>query len=248
MNQTEHIMQTQPTDSTFASTVTVAGKSNYGEPIYKSLINNQWLQNITQEYVVSSFTYSTSNNAGNLLYNTVLNPVFLTNNMMPWFIWFVSNYQGFKCDFDLVLEPIMHSAHRGILAVAVTLDMPSSVNSDSGFLPIENFDISGASDQEYVYALPNVYAFNGKMYFEDARDLGTPISSTSRVPIMATRLGYLQIRAVTPLASSSMLPNTITVLIKLRPKIQNLTVFAPIIPSAERLATVGRLAPEWLND
>lgn len=247
MNTTEHVMQAQPIDSTFSSTIQVAGKANYGAPLYKSITENSWLMNIAQDFAFATFVYTTSSDGSNYLFNSPIYPyIGSQNDILPWFPWFLSNYIGFKCDFDLVLEPVMHSAHRGVISVCCTINAPSTINSSEGFLPLENFDISGATCTELIYSLPNVYAYSGKMLYDVNRDLSSLPAGDTRLPYMFDKIGNVGIRAVTPLSSSNMLPSNINIILKLRPKIETLELFSPVLGASGKLSG-DRMGPTWNN-
>lgn len=227
--------------SNFPTTIGVVGKTHYGDPLYKTIDSNSWLMNIAQEYVVFTFEYSTTS-TGSLYSNPLLpKPTDVATNP-PWFWWFMGFYMGFECEFDVLFEPIKHSAHRGAFSVSITVNDPTAEHIASGFLPLKIFDISGETS-DLVYPVPNVYAYNAKMYPNDNRSI-TEIITGSR-PYMSMSLGTIDINAVTPLAASAMLPDTITILVKLLPKIQTLRLVNPILPY-DRAGSI--LSDFWSND
>lgn len=234
-------------DTTFPTTVPVVGKANYGEPIYKTP-QFSWLSNIGQEFAIDFFDYWTTSTSESPIYSSDIFPydmaVASTAAALPWFVWYLCQFQSWTCAFDLVLKPIKHSAHRGALSVACTLNEPTTDNLTTQFLPINIYDISGDTESEYVYPIPCVYAFSAKIPIEGARNLTNNV--TEIIPKYAYNLTRLTILPVTPLASSSMLPNVITIKIILRPRMETLTVNHPVLPSYHRLRS-GRITSVWNN-
>lgn len=247
--QSNHVFDAPSIDTNFPTTVSVAGKSNYGAPLYKTLSYNNWLQNISIPYAIASFDYSTTSIRSTPLFNDSINAFTgtTTSIIMPWFIWFITNYQAFECAFDLVLRPVKHSAHRGVIGVSTTLFGSSSTNISQGFLPIKHFDISGEDTAEYVYPIPNIYAFGAKAFYEKGRILYEPVPTSSTQPIYATQMAHLRIEAVTPLVASSMLPSTITFIVLLRPNLSTLKLHNPVLAASQRLASVNRPLT-WTHD
>lgn len=234
----EHVMSIPEADSTFSSSVTAVGKANYGAPLYKPLLNNAWISNIGQEYVWGYFEYTTTSiGAVPGFTGAPINPMLGNWDALtpPWFVWFLSHYQSWACEFTLVFQAIAHSSHRGVLAISTTLHQPTPAAMDRQFLPVKNWDISG-ENLETEYPIPNIYAVSGRSYFDISRDLRNPIGTPS-MPVLATTLGRLNIEYVTSLMASSMLPSTITVLIKLRPNISTLRLHHPVLASSQKFSS-----------
>lgn len=242
-----HALSMSDVDTTFPTTVPVAGKANYGDPIYKTP-QHAWLANIGQEFAIDSFDYSTTSVSITPIYSSAIFPYNMAATVsqlsIPWFVWYVCQFQSWTCAFDLVLQPVKHSAHRGALSVACTLNRPDGENLSSQFLPVQIYDISGDTDSEYVYPIPCVYAFSAKIPIESARNLTS--NETERIPKYAFNLTHLTVMPVVPLSSSDMLPPTITFKVILRPKIETLTVNHPVLPSYHRLVG-GRITSVWNN-
>nr|WBM81656.1 MAG: putative capsid protein 2 [Myotis brandtii picorna-like virus 1] len=248
MQSQNHILDAPPTDSNFAETINVSGKSNYGAPLYKPLLMNNWMSNIAQQYAIDSFDYSTTSIYDSVLFRKGISHysgLTLTANL-PWFVWFTEMYQSFECHFDLVLIPVKHSAHRGVISVSCTLFGATPENISENFLPVEHFDISGEDTVEYVYPIPNVYAFSAKTFYEKGRNMTTK-DTAATVPQFSTLLTTVDIRAVTPLASSSMLPPTITFIVCLRPDLSTLKLHNPVLGSNRRFVNADRF-PTWHHD
>lgn len=246
----EHSMESQVSDSTLSAQVPVQGKTTYGTPILKTLELNSWISNIGQEYAIGSFNYTTASTAASILFAT---RVFITLEsgvgFQPWFLWYVSQYQAFECEFDLVFEPIQHSGHRGAFSVMWTLDAPRTDNVLNLFLPISNFDISGNQNQEFVYSIPSVYATPQKSNFNVGRIL-TPNKNGlggALLPQLVSALGYVLVKSLVPLTSSSMLPSIVPIIIKLRPKIETLRVYHALLPSENKLSSTVQIGT-WPND
>lgn len=248
MQSQNHVLDAPPTDSNFAETVNVSGKSNYGAPLYKPLLMNDWMSNIAQQYAISAFDYTTTSTYDSTLYHAQIAHTtgIVDLNIQPWFLWFVSMYQSFECMFDLVLIPVKHSAHRGVISVFCTLFGSSVDNVAQAFTPVEHFDISGEDTNEYVYPIPNVYAFSGKTFYERARNLTTNLTAAT-TPQYSTFLTTVDIKAVTPLASSSMLPSSVTFLVCLRPRLSTLKLHNPVLGSMGRYYVNGRFS-NWNHD
>nr|WPV63620.1 MAG: hypothetical protein [Wufeng shrew polycipivirus 3] len=249
--QPEHVMSVQEAQSTFPAAVSVVGKSNYGEPIYKSLTHNSWLSNIGQEFVIANFNYSTNSSQTEPLFQDYIYPVNTNANnaTISWFNFFVSNYQSFTCRFDILLEVVKHSAHRGIISMAFTVLKPTAQNLSEQFLPIALYDISGEEEMDYVYSIPSIYAVGSKMFIDSARDItNEKLAVTQRVPQLMNQLGYLTISAIVPLESSAMLPSEITCILKLRPDISTLRTYHPVLGSSNRFTAGQRMPGLWQND
>lgn len=248
MQAQNHVLDAPVGDSNFAGTVNVSGKSNYGAPLLKPLAYNGWMNNIAQEYAIITFNYSDTNAVGDILFSDSVHPFYgtTTGNIMPWFLWFLTNYQSFECQFDLVFKPVKHSSHRGVFSVASTLFGSSSTNLEQGFLPLKHFDISGENSDEYVYPIPQVYAFSAKTFYEYGRNLSS-VSAAATTPFYATYLANVNVRVSTPLVSSSMLPSQISVIMCLRPNISTLKVSNPVLASSVRTIATQRLT-NWSHD
>lgn len=232
-----------PVDTTFPSTVPVAGKASYGLPVQNNIINS-WFQNIMQDFCIDTFEYSTSSSMTTPLFSRLISPFpDNANYNLPWWTWYVCQFQEWRCKFDLVLVPIKHSSHRGAISVSCTLNPPSDEKLSTQFLPVMTFDISGDVQSEYVYPIPCVYAFSSKTQFENARNL-TGIDN-HLIPKFTLDLTHLTIMAFTPLSSSAMLPSVITFKILLRPS--NLEVSHPVNPSFHRMSTFGKIHAVWNN-
>lgn len=241
--QSLHALSMPDIDTTFPSTVPVAGEASYGVSTVTHP-ENTWMANIGQDICLDYFDYTTSSESGTILFDKNIS-LYLVNNtpILPWHIWFVSQYQSWSCEYDLILKPVKHSAHRGAISVSCTLNTPTDKNTDSSFLPIKIFDISGDTDGEYVYSIPSVYAFSTKTNFEQARNL---INFGSSVPKYTYNLTWLRITSVVPLVSSSLLPSTITFKVILRPNIKTFSVGHPLLPSYHRIGD-GRISTTWNN-
>lgn len=241
--QSLHALSMPPVDTTFPSTVPVAGEASYGIPVSKPA-TNAWMSNIMQDFCIGSFDYEVTSSLTTPIYSTRIYP-FRTNAQLrlPWFHWYVSQFQSWSSSFDLVLQPIKHSAHRGAIGVICTHEVPSNESLTNGFLPMKIFDISGDDESEYVYPIPNIYAFSTKTTYDDARNL-TDIDDFL-LPKYAYALTNLTVMAQVPLSSSSLLPPLITFKVLLRPK-GDLKVSHPVLPSTSRLAE-GRITKFWNN-
>lgn len=242
---TEHVLSMPPVDTTLPTTVPVAGKASYGEPIITTPKSN-WLSNISQEYSIANFDYTTTSSVtDNLLEMDVYaHGIDRSTNFLPWFPWYLTNFQSFKCEFSLEFEVVKHSAHRGSLAITTTLDPITATNANDLFTPTTVFDISGDNPSILTYKIPNVYAFSSKMMIEKSREL--TLNSFNTLPNYTYKLAHLTVRAITPLISSTMLPSEVSVIVKLVPDISTLQVGTPLLPSFHRLA-VGRNSNLWNN-
>lgn len=247
--QPNHVMDVLPDESNFATTIAVEGKTNYGIPLYRPPAARLWTRNLFQDYVYASFNFTTSQNIGTLLFDGEVIPCRLPSNevsTLPWFLWLISHMQAWQCEFDLVVKFVCHSAHRGSFSATTTLQVPSTGYSPIAFEPIKHFDISGDTyDAEYVVPVPNVYAAGAKFYPDNARFLFTDPRVT--LPDYAQRLTWLQLRVVTMLSASSMLPDTITGLIFLRPKPETFKMTNPVLPSFSRYLNTGGVPSTWSN-
>lgn len=246
----EHSMESQVSDSTLPAQVPVQGKTTYGTPIPKILELNSWISNIGQEYSIGYFNYTTTSAAAaNLFSQRIFVNLDNLANFQPWFLWYISQYQAFQCEFDLVLEPVQHSGHRGAFSVMWTIDEPTAENLLDLFLPISNFDISGNQNEEFVYSIPSIYAFPQKTNFNSGRILATNKNGlgTFLNPRLASSLGFVSIKSLVPLTSSSMLPSSVTVIVKLRPKIETLRVYHALLPSENKLISGAQIGT-WVND
>lgn len=248
----EHTLSMPPIDSTFPSTVPVAGKASYGIPVMDSL-SNDWIERISQPFSVGAFNYNTSSSTTVPLFDVDIYPLVDHPNFMTWFHWKVCQYQAFQCEFDLEIELIKHSSHRGILSIATTLNPISTENLGQYFAPFENWDISGDVGSTYTYKIPNVYGFSSKYMLERARILNYPAAvgespnpDAKYQPHMAFKLCHLTIMASVPLVSSSMLPSEITGIIKLVPNISTLKLQHPLLPSKHRTLEATAV-PVWNN-
>lgn len=241
--QSLHALSMPPVDTTFPSTVPVAGEASYGIPVSKPA-TNAWMSNIMQDICIGSFEYSNTSSLHDPLFSRLIYPFPTTSQYrLPWFVWYVSQYQSWSSSFDLVLQPIKHSSHRGAIAVMCTHEEPNADQIFEAFLPMKIFDISGDGEAEYIYPIPNVYAFTSKTAYDSSRNL-TSIENFL-LPKYALALTHLTITAQVPLSTSSMLPSTITFKVLLRPK-GDLKVSHPVLPSTSRFYE-GRINNTWDN-
>lgn len=237
-------MSMPPVDTTLPTNVPVAGKASYGTPLYKSIHEN-WIERIAQPFAISHFTYSVASPIDSPLYSIDLTPsTGSTSSLVPFFIFFISNYQYFKCSFSIVLRAIKHSSHRGAIAVTTTLNDWDTSNRLKLYGPTRVWEINGAETSQFEYEIPNVYAFGSKIAFEKARINKT--NSVLFVPKYAWNLCKLTVSAVTPLVSSTILPDTISIIAMLKPDISTLEVSHPVNPSIHRL-NAGRITEVWDN-
>lgn len=240
----EHAMSMAEIDSTLPSTVPVAGRDTYGTPLFKTPLNS-WLSNIYQEYAIDSFDYSVTSTPETPLYNRLINPIPVgEQSSLPWAVWYLTNYQAYSCEYNIILEIVKHSAHRGAIAVSTTLDEPLENNSSSYFLPTQVWDISGDTENSYIYKIPNIFGLGMRMAIDNARNINFPTDQV--IPKFSFNLCHLSIFATTPLVASTMLPSTVTVIVKLQIVPGSLKVAHPVLPSYHRFRRGGTL-PTWNN-
>lgn len=228
----EHPLTVPEQDSTFASVVPSVAKTNYADPIFKT-ISDPWLGNIYQDIIENHFIWPSSSNAGAVIRAGKLIPVDNQHPVgMPWFAWVANTYQAFKADWQLVLDIVKHSSHRGTLAVMCTFGQIDTNRRNENFAPVSIIDVSGSSGGEYVIDLPNYNPWPVKFPGPSIR---TQLGDQELRPPNSIEICTVNVTIVSPLVASSMLPSSVDIFFKLRPKPGSISFAIPQIPNSAQM-------------
>lgn len=226
--ETIHSEMADPPSTSLPNQATAGGELTFGmtKPL-PTLGANAWMARLFNEFLISSFPWNVSYVAGQLIFVGNINPFYGSNiqqDHVPWFLWYLQTCVQYEGEFQLELEAISHSSHRGVLDIHV---MPSPGLTDDTaktlFTNVVRYDLSGA-ERNVVIPIPNWRASMVKFVSNFANlILNTrtpPAEGKSYLPtfhFLDVFLCHLKILVGLPLVASDILPPEITMLLKLRP-------------------------------
>lgn len=229
----EHTLSTAPVDASLPSQISAGGDLTYGKTRDVSLQRNVWSSRIFNPFAIGIYNWSTS---APFAQNLSINPLNIlnTDEYIPWFNWLVQYTHAYQIQFNLEIRIIAHSAHRGRLGVSITGQVPSNNHQAGFFLPVQMVDISGGA-HSHIFEIPNMFTQNQKLnlYSFEGRYIATssPSVQSRALHPLDTTFGTLRIAQVTPLQSSSMLPNNVDVIVILHPIPNSFKMFGSVRPS-----------------
>lgn len=232
-NQTvEHSMMAAAPATTLQTQINAGGKMADGVPSPCALPINTWAERIGYEYCIDQIKWAAADPTGTVIKDRDVNPFDLRtfeNYRCPWFPWYLTFYMQYTCSFDLELEFITHSAHRGSVAVHLTGSRLSDDHKTSLMAPTTICDISGGQ-KIFVIPIPDMYSSTVKLV-NPYQKIEKVADGDAIVPhYLDVYLAHLTVTVQTPFVASSLLPSDCLILIKLRPNLSTLRLFNPVRP------------------
>lgn len=220
-----HSLMADAPSTSLPNQISAGGELCYGDSKTVAPINeNAWFSRLLNEFVLTTFNWSATTVPGAVLSNLDLHPFHgADSDYYPWLLWYLTTCTHYDTTWILEIEVISHAAHRGVMAISILPAPGAAVAALTDlYNTVTRFDISGGN-RVCAIEIPKWNSASAKMvpFFQNYSN-PPPIRGDrpSLVPFfhyLDMNLCALNIRVDTPLTASSMLPSTVTVLIKLRP-------------------------------
>lgn len=215
MTEIAHNLQTADVISSMPSQIAVAGNTDSGIPMYKSIQNNSWMERVYDPICLTGLLWTTAQDNGSMIMNSPISVI--ASGGLPFYTWLtylLSQYHGYSFEYKLTFQFVSHPAHRGSVAVHMTTRNPTAPHVKNQYLPTEIMDISGGP-KTFTVDGPSLMVLNSKIHNDSYRNPQSLYSFDESIPRLATSLHFLTISVNAPLIASNLLPTTVPLFVTL---------------------------------